>query len=115
MSKGTPLVTSGHRVISEIQPEMAKANLRKAESADALKDIGECLDDARAELKWTLDRLAAELGRDPRQVRRWIAGDERTQVDVVFAVTELRAPFVVALAKLAQCEVTTTIAVRRAI
>lgn len=88
---------------------MLKADLRKSESADALRELGTCLDDARSAVKWTLDQLAAELKRDPRQVRRWIAGEERTQVDVVFAVPELRKPFVIALAKLAECSVETTV------
>jgi glutathione S-transferase len=92
---------------------MVKADLRKAENALLLRAIGGCLDDARAEVKWTLDQLAAALGRDPRQVRRWIAGEERTQVDVVFAVEALRAPFVVALARLAQCEIETTVRIRK--
>ena len=101
------------RVIPDVRPRMAKADLRKADSADSLRELGACLDDARAAVKWTLDQLAAELGRDPRQVRRWIAGDERTQVDVVFGVPALRQPFVIALAKLAECDVITTISVRR--
>ena len=80
-------------------PRMAKASVAlKPESADALAEIGECLDAARRDVGWTLDQLAAELGRDARQVARWIRGDERTQVDVVFAVEPLRRPFVVALA-----------------
>ena len=99
-----------HRVIAEIQPEMAKADLRKAESEPLAEQIGGCLDDARRELGWTLDQLARALPapagaeiRDARQVQRWIDGKERCQVDVVFAVVALRAPFVEALARLS-CE-----------
>lgn len=93
---------SAPRVIPENRAAMLKADLRKPENADFLAEIGGCLNDARAELKWSLDQLAAELKRDPRQVRRWIVGEERTQVDVVWSVPALRAPFVEALARLSQ-------------
>lgn len=113
-----------HRVIAEIEPPMQKANLRKAETAqehdDLGSEIGACLDAARRELRWTLDELAGKLPppkdaekRDPRQVQRWIDGKERVQMDVVFKVPELREPFVIELARLAQCEVETTVTIRR--
>lgn len=101
------------RVIAEIEPEMQKASLRNSENPDFLAQIGECLDSARREVGWTLDQLAAELKRDARQVRRWIAGEERTQVDVVFSVPCLREPFVIALAKLARLMVEETITITR--
>lgn len=101
---------ASHRVISDIHPEMAKADLRKAENVDFQAAIGACLDRARRAAGWTLEQLAAELKRDARQVRRWIAGEERTQLDVVFGVPELRAPFVIGLAKL-----TTNVTVRTVI
>lgn len=111
--------TNGHRVIPEIDRPMLKADLRKAESDDSLKELGECLDFARRSARWTLDQLAANMPpppgsekRDPRQVQRWIDGKERTQVDTVFAVPELRQPFVIALAKLAECDVETTVLIR---
>lgn len=97
------------RVVSEMRPEMAKAVLRKTESEDSLKEIGECLDYAKREAGWNLEELAAHMPapkdsekRDPRQVQRWIDGKERVQMEVVFAVPELRAPFVIALAALAE-------------
>lgn len=112
--------SNGHRVIPEMRPDMLKADVRKPESADSVADIGECLDYARRIVGWNLEELAGKLPappgsdkRDPRQVARWLRGEERTPVDVVFAVEALRAPFVIALAQLAKCEVTTTIAVRR--
>ena len=101
-----------HRVIPEMHPAAAKAHLRKADVSAA--DIGQCLDYARRDVGWTLDQLAGELGRDPRQVRRWIDGTERTQMDVVFGVLSLRPPFVIALASLAGCcELETVIRIRR--
>lgn len=102
-----------HRVITDVRPEMARADLRSAEKRDLLAGIGSCLDYARSEVRWNLDELAAALKRDARQVRRWIAGEERTQVDVVFGVPELRAPFVIALARLAEYDVVTRIEIRK--
>lgn len=105
------IVASVHEVPA---PRMVKAAIRKAENADYLAQIGGCLDEARREVGWTLDQLSAELNRDARQVRRWIAGEERTQVDVVFAVEPLRGPFVIALAKLADCcEIETVVRIKR--
>lgn len=101
-----------HRVIGEMSPEMLKANLPKRESADALRELGECLDFARRAVGWTVDQLARHLGRDSKQVARWLRGEERTQVDVVFAVAVLRQPFVIALAKLAECDIETTVRIR---
>lgn len=92
---------------------MAKADLPKGESADALKELGACLDAARREVGWTVDRLSQELQRDSKQVARWMRGEERTQVDAVFAVEPLRKPFVIALAKLAECEIETVVRIVR--
>jgi hypothetical protein len=108
---------SRHRVNGEIPVRMAKAALPKGENDDfraTLRLIGECLDEARRAVGWTVDQLAAELKRDSKQVARWIRGEERTQVDVVFGVLELRQPFVIALAKRAQCVVETVIRARTA-
>jgi ribosome-binding protein aMBF1 (putative translation factor) len=105
---------TGHRVIPEMRRAMAKAEVRKPENDEIQADIGGCLDYARREVGWTLDTLAEELGRDPRQVRRWIANEERTQLDVVFKVRALRQPFVIALARLAACQVEVVIRARTA-
>jgi ribosome-binding protein aMBF1 (putative translation factor) len=104
---------SSHRVIGETRPAMLKASLPSGENRSFLEEIGACLDFARRTLGWTVDQLAAELGRDSKQVARWMRGEERTQVDVVFGVPKLRGPFVIALAQLAECDVVTTISVRR--
>lgn len=79
---------------------MAKADLPKGENPDFLAEIGHCLDVARRDVGWNHDELADRLGKDKKQVGRWIRGEERTQVDAVFAVDALRGPFVVALAGL---------------
>lgn len=102
------------RVLSDVQPEMAKAALAgrgKPEMRRFWAETGACVDEARRVVGWTLEQLAAEIGRDARQVRRWIAGEEQTQIAAVFAVEALRQPFVIALARLAECEVTTEIRV----
>lgn len=95
---------------------MAKATLPalpKRENASFLAEIGACLDAARRDVGWNLDELAHALGKDSKQVGRWLRGEERTQVDAVFGVAALRQPFVVALARLAGCGIETTIRVRR--
>ena len=88
---------------------MLKADLPKRENGELLAGIGACLDAARREVGWTVDQLAAEVQRDSKQVARWMRGEERTQVDAVFAVKALREPFVEALAKLAGMPVERTI------
>ena len=112
-SKSANAVASRHRVIGEMQPEMLKATLPKGETVNLLAELGACLDFARRAVGWTVDQLAGELGRDSKQVARWMRGEERTQVDAVFQIAALRQPFVIALAKLAACDVVTTISVRR--
>jgi ribosome-binding protein aMBF1 (putative translation factor) len=107
-------VASGPRVIPEKASAMARADLRKAENDEIQADIGGCLDYARREVGWTLEQLAAELGRDPRQVRRWIANEETVQTHVVWKAKPLRQPFVIALARLAACQVEVVIRARTA-
>jgi ribosome-binding protein aMBF1 (putative translation factor) len=104
-----------HRVNGESRPRMAKAALPKGENREfrsELRVIGECLDEARRYLGWTVDQLAQELSRDSKQIARWIRGEERTQLDTAWSVPELRQPFVVALAKRANCEIETIVRVR---
>lgn len=98
-----------HRVIGEMRPKMLKAIPVKGESVDYLLELGECLDCARHAVGWTVDQLAGELGRDSKQVARWMRGEERTQVDRVLAVYALRWPFIAALARLCGHQVDETI------
>jgi hypothetical protein len=93
---------------------MLRASLPKGEGVNFLQEIGACLDYARRDVGWNHDQLAFALKKDSKQVGRWIRGEERTQVDVVFGVEELRQPFVIALAHLAACEIETTVRIRRA-
>jgi hypothetical protein len=102
-----------HRVNGEKRQRMAKAVLPKRENVVShLKGLGDCLDFARRSVGWTVDQLAGELDRDSKQVSRWMRGEERTQVDVVIAVAALREPFVIALARLADLAVETTVTIR---
>lgn len=104
------------RVIGENRVRMAKAALPKRENEpNFLLKIGKCLDYARHDVGWTIDQLARELKRDSKQVARWIRGEERTQVDVVWSVPQLRPGFLVALSfEAEECEVETVVRVRRA-
>jgi ribosome-binding protein aMBF1 (putative translation factor) len=71
---------SRQRVLAEIHPTMDRADLRKPDSADAMKEIGECVDFARRSVGWSLKQLAASVSRDERQVQRWIDGKENTNI-----------------------------------
>jgi transcriptional regulator with XRE-family HTH domain len=103
---------------------MAKAGIRKAEEADrdlrkAENDgwkerVGKAIERTRTLATLTLKEFAAQVGRDERQVARWIDGTERPQIDAIFAVDHLRGPLVIALAELAHdIEVITEIRIRR--
>ena len=48
-----------------------------------------------------LDEFSGLVGRDSRQVARWIGGIERPQFDALFSVEQLRQPIVLALAEMA--------------
>lgn len=114
----TAQVGSRHLLTSEIPRRMAKADLRNpempAETADWRAQIGRALDRARLLAGMSLKEFADAIGRDERQIARWINGTERPQLDAMFSVKELRGPMVVALAELSETvDVQTTITVRR--
>lgn len=110
----TAALGGGHLLTSEIRPRMAKADLRKPEIDCWKEHIGRALERARTLAQLTLKELADAIGRDERQVARWIAGTERPQLDAIFAVPALRGPLVIALAELSgTVEVTTTLTVRK--
>jgi len=99
--RSTPVVRQ--RVLPEKSGKPLRASLRKAESDDAMAEIGGCLDDARRAVGWSLKELAAALNRDERQVQRWIDGKENANIAAIFLVVELRQPIVIALARLSKC------------
>lgn len=95
---------------------MAKMNLRYPEpsaSGDLRWLVGQALKRAFSLLGWSLKEAAAKVGRDERQVARWLNGAERPQLDALFAVEELRQPVVQALSELVGAEVEVTIRLRR--
>ena len=98
-----------HRVITEMRPRMAKADLPKPEIDTWRERIGRAIQRALSLRGWSLKEFAAAVGRDERQVGRWINGQERAQFDAIFAVDTLRAPVLQALAELARVRVRTTI------
>jgi len=77
---------------------MAKASLRKTEN-DGWVWLGIAVERARSLCGLSLKEFADAVGRDERQVARWITGAERTQADAIFAVLKLRRAFVIALAE----------------
>lgn len=102
------------REVPDVPHRMATASLRKTEGADYRAQIGAAVQRAASLLGWSLKELAGEVNRDPRQVARWISGQERAQLDVLWEVEVLRGPLVIALAELsAQADVVTEIRVRR--
>jgi ribosome-binding protein aMBF1 (putative translation factor) len=102
-----------HRVLADVKPVMAKATVRLSEVRNFQAEIGACLNAARNALGWNLDELAHALGKDARQVRRWISGEERTQVDVCFACDAIRAEFGIRLAALSGAEIETVVRIKR--
>lgn len=108
----TAQLSSRHRLLPEIEhPRMAKADLRKTD-IDWKAQIGKAIERVQGTL--TLKEFADAIGRDERQVARWITGAERPQFDAIFAVDRFQGPLVSALAELARgVEVETTITIRR--
>jgi len=99
-------------LVPENRAQMAKATLRKPENAHA--ELGGCLEEVRRTFGLTLEEFAHELGKDDRQIARQIKGDERPQLEVVFAVERFRPALVIALARLAHgVEIDTVIHLRR--
>jgi hypothetical protein len=103
-----------HRLLPDVHPRMAKADLADVRKADIdwKAAIGTAIERVMGTL--LLKEFAVLIARDERQVKRWIDGKERPQFDAIFAVDRFRAPLVLALAELAHdVEIETTIRVRR--
>lgn len=94
---------------------MAKADLRKTEVDPWRQHIGRAVERARLLRGWSLKELADAVGRNERQVARWINGQERLQLDALFAPKCFRQSLVVALAEMAGegIEIATHITVRK--
>jgi len=106
-----------HVLLSDVRPVMAKVHssaVRNADSAQLFAQLGACIEDVRCDAKLTLDEFAHALGKDDRQVARWIKGEDRPQLETVFAVERFRAPLLVALAGLApEIRIVTTLTFER--
>lgn len=92
---------------------MAKATLRFPQN-DYYATLGSCIEEVRRVHGLTLKEFACEVGKHERQIAQQIAGQERPQLEAVFAVERFRGALVIALARLsADVEVTTEIRVRK--
>jgi DNA-binding transcriptional regulator YiaG len=89
-----------HLLKSEIRPTMAKADLRKAETAMWREAIGKAIERTRTLSGLQLQEFASAVARDERQVARWISGVERPQLDAILAAPGLGKHFIQALAEL---------------
>lgn len=106
---GTSVARTLPTVISADRRQ-AKADLRKAE----WRAIGQAFERTRLLCGLSLKEFADALGRDDRQVARWIAALEPPQVPAVFAVARFQQAFVIALAEQVDgLEVVTEIRTRR--
>jgi len=104
-------------LVTEKPRKQAKASLpaiRKTEIERLWVKWGGCIDEVRGVFRLTLQEFAAELGKDERQVARWITGQERPQLEAVLAVDRFQGPLLIALARSAKgVEVDTVIHIRR--
>lgn len=105
---------SPHPELPEMaRKSIAKAVLRKADATPEVRQqVGRAIARAGSICGWTLKEFAAYVGRDPRQLARWISGVERPHFDALFAVPELRQPLVQALSELAGADVEINIKLR---
>lgn len=107
-----------HLLTSEIRPQMAKADLRKTEMDDEQwrVEVGRAIERTRTLSGLSLKEFADAVGRDERQVGRWIAAKERPQLDAIFASPNKRIgqSLVVAIAEIAGVIVETLVRVRTA-
>ena len=104
-------------LVTDKPRKQAKASLpdvRKAEIERLWVKWGGCIDEVRGVFRMTLQQFAGELEKDERQVARWIAGQERPQIETVLAVELFQGPMLIALARSASgVAVDTVIHVRR--
>jgi DNA-binding transcriptional regulator YiaG len=103
-------------LISEKHAKQAKASLpdpRKTGNVQFYARIGGCIDEVRNVFGLTLKEFAEALDKNESQVRRWIDGTERPQIEAVFAVERFQPAMVIALARLASgVEVDTVLHIR---
>src|SRR5687767_6722479 len=101
-------------LVSEPRARMAKADVRKTDTAAFYAELGACIEEVRQQFGLTLKEFAVELGKNESYVRRQIEGSERPQLEMVFAIERFRPVLVIALAKRAAgVDVVTEIRVKR--
>jgi ribosome-binding protein aMBF1 (putative translation factor) len=101
-------------LVQEKRAKTAKADLRKTGDEAFYARIGQCIDEVRNVFGLSIKEFAAVLGKNESQVRRWVEGSERPQIEAVFAVEKFQGAMVIALARLATgVDVDTVIHVRR--
>lgn len=81
------------------RPVMAKANVQ-SQDIDWKQAVGRAIERAVGMAGLTKGEAAGRLDVDESEFAKWTRGDRRPQLDRLFAVTELRAPLVIALAGL---------------
>lgn len=111
-------MADAHLLSSELpdkRPQMAKADLRKAERELWRERVGQAIERVRTRSGLSLKEFADAVARDERQCARWITGVEHPQIAAIFSVEQLRQPLIIALAELAgeSVEITTAITIRR--
>lgn len=96
---------------------MAKAALdlpRKTRKEERWALVGPAIDRCRTLVQLSLKEFADAIGHPESQVRDWIRGEERPQLDAIFAVPAFREPLVQALGELAgTIEIETVLRIRR--
>lgn len=101
----------------ESRPNVAKVaagDVRKAEKDALWAELGKCLVFVCYDAGLSLKEFSTRIGKDERQVSRQMEGQERPQIEAVFAVPEFRAPLVIAMSRLTnEIEVFTEIRVKR--
>lgn len=97
--------------LQDVRARMAKVSIPKAKNYAALgKRVARVLELSTLSLK----EFSALIGRNERQVGRWIDGSDRPQLELLYESPALHPLLVIALAEGAPgVEVETTITVRR--
>lgn len=92
----------------------AKVTIPKRDTEAYYAALGRCMDEVRRVFDLSVEGFAYELGIDRGQLGKQMKGEDRPQLEKVFAVDRFRAPLVIALARLAaDVDVVTTITVRK--
>jgi DNA-binding transcriptional regulator YiaG len=104
-------------LVSQTPKKQAKADLkslRKTQKQTQWQKDGAAIDEVRHVFRLSIKEFAAELGRPESQVRAWIEGRERPQIETVREVPRFEGPMLIAQARQVEgIAVDTVIYVRR--